>query len=143
MKTLAPNDFAMSMVRSAEPESTTMISPFPSATSGCTLASVRPMFVSSLCVMITTERITMISRYPKRAGRAAPRRQANTGLDGGLGALGLEGRGGPGPPASIAHITIADDRELHGERIRERRPCAKGKRRAGRPALHRRISRYC
>src|ERR1035441_9689388 len=82
MKTFAPKDFAMSMVRSAEPESTTMISPFPSATSGCTLASVRPMFVSSLCVMITTERITMISRYPKRAGRTAPRRQANTGLDG-------------------------------------------------------------
>src|SRR5215471_9466431 len=55
INTLAPYDFAISTVRSVEPESTTMISPFPSATSGCTLRSVRPMFASSLNVMTTTE----------------------------------------------------------------------------------------
>ncbi len=55
--TFAPNDFAISTVRSVEPESTTMISPLPSATSGCTLASVRPIFASSLNVIITTERV--------------------------------------------------------------------------------------
>ncbi len=36
-ETFAPNDFAISTVRSVEPESTTMISPLPSATSGFTL----------------------------------------------------------------------------------------------------------
>src|ERR1700693_489123 len=54
--TFAPNDFAIPTVPSFEPESTTMISPLPSATSGFTLASVRPMLASSLNVIMTTER---------------------------------------------------------------------------------------
>src|SRR5207248_300090 len=57
-KTLAPNDRAISTVRSVDPESTTMISPFPSRTKGITLSSVRARFASSLYVMMTTESVT-------------------------------------------------------------------------------------
>lgn len=95
-KTFAPSDFAISTVRSVEPESTTMTSPLPSATSGCTLASVRPMLVSSLKVMMTTEscmgsRATANPRLSHRPlglspsglsltrGARFPRLDANTG----------------------------------------------------------------
>src|SRR5581483_10131764 len=57
-KTFAPSDSAISTVRSVDPESTTMISPFPSRTSGITLSSVRPRLASSLYVMMTTESVT-------------------------------------------------------------------------------------
>src|SRR5882762_5221297 len=67
MNTFAPNDFAISIVRSVEPESTTMISPVPSGTSGCTLESVRPILASSLWVMMTTESVTLV-RIPDARG---------------------------------------------------------------------------
>src|SRR5438309_18956 len=40
----------------SDPSSYKMISTLPSATSGCTLASARPRFASSLKVIMTTER---------------------------------------------------------------------------------------
>ncbi len=52
VKTLAPNDLAISTVRSVEPESTTTIS-----SAKRTLASVRARFSSSFSVMIATESV--------------------------------------------------------------------------------------
>src|SRR5438132_11336817 len=58
IKIFAQKERAISNVRSVEPESTTMISPCPSRTSGCTLSSVRGRLASSLRVMSATEIFT-------------------------------------------------------------------------------------
>ena len=73
--TFAPNDFATSIVRSVEPESTTMISPLSSAISGCTLASARPMLAFSLKLIMTTESIMGI-RVPLQNSELSHERNA-------------------------------------------------------------------
>src|SRR5437879_13824563 len=57
-KILAPYERAISSVLSVDPESTTMISPRPSRTSGITLSSVIGILASSFCVINTTEMVT-------------------------------------------------------------------------------------